>query len=199
MERVPVSIYSAITPNPNVVKFITDIKVISPESASAEFKSLEEAKGHSPLAVALFENHSYIRQVYICENFISVTKDEAEMEWGYLVRRVRDFIYRFILMGNPIVTKIPTETSIPKEISEKYAPSEFDDQIKELMDKFVKDPVQGDGGEITFRNYKDGVVTVLLKGACVGCPARNKTLKLGIEEILKKYIPEITDVIAENG
>ena len=195
MERVPVSIYAAITPNPNVIKFITDIKVIDPPTASAEFKSQEEAQGHSPLAEALFKEYPYVRQVFINDNFISVTKDEAEMDWGYLVRRVRDFIYNHILEGYPTVTKIPTV----KESNPEYAPSEFDDKIKELMEKFVKEPVQGDGGEILFRNFKDGVVTVKLKGACVGCPARNKTLKSGIEDILKKYIPEVTSVVAENG
>lgn len=195
MERVPVSIYAAITPNPNVIKFITDIKVIAPSNASAEFKSLTEAKAGSPLATALFENHPYIRQVFIKDNFISVTKDETEMDWGYLVRRVRDFIYNFILEGNTIVSEIPA----PKESLAEYAPSEFDDKIKELMKKYVKDPVEGDGGEIIFRNFKDGVVTVLLKGACVGCPARNKTLKSGIENVLKGHIPEVVDVVAENG
>ncbi len=195
MERVPVSIYAAITPNPNVIKFITDIKVIDPPTASAEFENREEAQGHSPLAEALFDKYPYVRRVFINDNFISVTKDEAEMDWGYLVRIVRDFIYHHIQEGHPIVTKIPG----PKEKTSNYAPSEFDDKIKELMEKFVKEPVQGDGGEIVFRNFKDGVVTVLLKGACVGCPARNKTLKSGIEDILKKYIPEVVDVVAENG
>lgn len=199
MERVPVSVYAATTPNPNVIKFITDIKVITPPTASAEFKSLKAAQGYSPLAEALFVTYPYVRQVFICDNFISVTKDEAEMEWGYLLRIVREFIYNFIVEGNPIVTKIPGETAIPKKSVADYAPSEFDDRIKELMEKYVKEPVQGDGGEIIFRNFKDGVVTVLLKGACVNCPARNKTLKAGIEKILTKYIPEVIEVVAENG
>lgn len=200
MSRIPVSIHAAVTPNPNVIKFIADRFLIEPLTASVDFRNKEEAEGYSPLAVAAFNQFTYVRGVYIAKNFISVTKDETEMAWDYLISEVRDFLWSYIVEGNPIVEKFPEEREAPatKEGSE-YAPSKFDKQIKELMKKYVENPVQGDGGEIIFRNFKDGVVTVLLKGACVACPARNKTLKSGIESILMKYIPEVKEVVAENG
>lgn len=200
MEKFPVTIYAAVTPNPNTVKFVADKMLIEPNDASADFQSRAETIGHSPLATAIFDKFPFVTGVFINYNFISITKSEAEMAWDYLQVEVKDFVWDFITNGNPIVTKRPNEKEYPAASDKipKYAPSPLDDKIIELMKKYVSNPVQGDGGEIVFRNFKDGVVTVLLKGACVNCPARNKTLKQGIEDILKKYIPEVEEVVSES-
>lgn len=200
MQKFPITLYPAVTPNPYTIKFMADKYLLEPSEGFADFRSKEEAEGHSPLAKELFENFPYIRGVFIERNFISISKDEAEMAWDYLIPEVRGFIHQYIVNGNTIISSFPKEVESPKANGlSAYAPSEFDDQIRELMEKYVDDPVRGDGGKIIFRNFKDGVVTVLLKGACVGCPARNKTLKQGIEDILKGHIPEVTEVVAENG
>lgn len=200
MEKFPVTLYAAVTPNPNTVKFVADKMLIEPIDASADFQSREETIGYSPLATAIFDKFEFVTGVFINYNFISITKSEAEMAWDYLQVEVRDFVWDYITDGNPILTQRPEERAKPKANDKlsAYAPSPFDDKIIQLMKKYVSNPVQGDGGEIVFRNFKDGVVTVLLKGACVNCPARNKTLKQGIEDILRKYIPEVEEVVSES-
>ncbi|MFA5573829.1 MAG: NifU family protein [Brumimicrobium sp.] len=200
MEKFPVSIHAAVTPNPNTIKFVADKMLMDPPESSADFRSREEAVGYSPLAVAIFDKFDFVRGVYISHNFVSITKDNAEMAWDYLQVEVRNFLWDFITDGKPLIVKLPAERPFPTESVRipEYAPSPFDDKIKKLMKQFVNNPVMSDGGEIIFRNFKDGIVTVLLKGACVNCPARNKTLKQGIEDILNKHIPEVKEVVSEN-
>jgi Fe-S cluster biogenesis protein NfuA len=83
--------------------------------------------------------------------------------------------------------------------TKEYAISEYDDAIRELLDEYVRPAVENDGGAIDFRGFEDGKVTVVLRGACAGCPSSTQTLKGGIETLLKQHLPEVTEVIAENG
>ncbi|HLW40220.1 MAG TPA: NifU family protein [Brumimicrobium sp.] len=196
MKKFPITLYPTVTPNPNTIKFMADKYLLQPEEDSVDFRTLEEAKDNSPLAVKLFEHFPYITGVFIERNFISISKNEEEMPWDYLTPEVRGFIHHYIVNGNEIVNLSPKEKNEKKV---NFESSPLDSKIKDLMKQFVDEPVRGDGGKIEFQSYKDGVVTVVLKGACVGCPARNKTLKQGIEDILKSHIPEIKEVIASNG
>ena len=198
MEKFPISLYASVTPNPYTIKFMSDRYLLQPKQGSADFRTKEEADGFSPLASAVFEQFYYIKGVYIERNFISVTKDEGAMPWEYLIPEVRDFLHSYIVNGNPIVNHMPEERAFPKVKDMEFSPSPFDGKIRELMKTHVDDPVREDGGQIVYRGFKDGIVTVLLKGACVGCPARNKTLKQGIEDILIRYIPEVKEVVSEN-
>ncbi len=199
MSKIPVTIYAEMTPNPNTMKFVANNYLIDP-SKTAEFKSQQETKGFSPLADELF-SFPFVKGVYFANNFVSITKDDT-LAWDYVLTELRDYIRNYIAEGKIVVTKIPEERPAPvaedKTIdTSNYTPSEFDDAIKDLLDQYVKPAVEGDGGAIEFRNYKDGVVTVVLKGACSGCPSSTNTLKGGIEQILKQHIPEVKEVIAE--
>ncbi|RYM35074.1 NifU family protein [Brumimicrobium glaciale] len=199
MSKIPVTIYAEMTPNPNTMKFVANNYLIDP-SATAEFKTQQETKGFSPLADELF-SFPFVKGVYFANNFVSITKDDT-LAWDYVLTELRDYIRNYIADGKIVVTKIPEERPAP-EAEDKtidttnYSPSQFDDAIKDLLDQYVRPAVEGDGGAIEFRNFKEGVVTVVLKGACSGCPSSTNTLKGGIEQILKQHIPEVTEVIAE--
>ena len=96
---------------------------------------------------------------------------------------------------------MPSKLPVREEGNEPrkhFQPSEFDDAIRGLLDEFVRPAVENDGGAIDFRGYEDGIVTVLLRGACAGCPSSTATLKGGIESLLKQHLPEVQEVIAEN-
>ncbi|PWH81340.1 NifU family protein [Brumimicrobium oceani] len=199
MSKIPVTIYAEMTPNPNTMKFVANNYLIDP-SRTAEFKSQQETKGFSPLADELF-TFPFVKGVYFANNFVSITKDDT-LAWDYVLTELRDYIRNYIADGKIVVTKIPEERPAPaaedKTIdTTNYTPSQFDDAIKDLLDQYVRPAVEGDGGAIEFRNFNEGVVTVVLKGACSGCPSSTNTLKGGIEQILKQHIPEVTEVVAE--
>ena len=203
MSRIPVTIYAEVTPNPATMKFVANNYLIDP-STQVEFTSQKEAKGFSPLAEELF-NFPFVKGVFIASNFVSVTKTDA-LSWDFITQELRDFIREHIAEGKEILIRMPEAKPAPAVEKEdktidtsNYSPSEFDDAIRHLLDEYVKPAVEGDGGAIEFRNYKDGVVTVLLKGACSGCPSSTATLKGGIEQILSQHIPEVKEVVAEEG
>jgi Fe-S cluster biogenesis protein NfuA len=203
MSRIPVTIYAEVTPNPATMKFVANNYLIDP-STQVDFTSQKEAKGFSPLAEELF-NFPFVKGVFIASNFVSVTKTDA-LSWDFITQELRDFIREHIAEGKEILIRMPEAKPTPVVEKEdktidtsSYSPSEFDDAIRHLLDEYVKPAVEGDGGAIEFRNYKDGVVTVLLKGACSGCPSSTATLKGGIEQILSQHIPEVKEVVAEEG
>lgn len=200
MAKIPVTLYAEVTPNPATMKFVANNYLIDP-SVQVEFTSQAEAKGYSPLAEELF-NFPFVKGVFISSNFVSVTKTDA-LSWDFITQDLRDFIREFIAEGKEILIKLPdTQKSAPENTTKtidtsNFAPSEFDDAIKGLLDEYVRPAVEKDGGAIDFANYKDGVVTVILKGACSGCPSSTQTLKGGIEQILSQHIPEVKEVVAE--
>lgn len=201
MSRIPVTVYAEMTPNPATMKFVANNYLIDP-SKQVEFTSQAEAKGFSPLAEELF-NFPFVKGVFIAANFVSITKTEA-LSWDFVVNDLRDFVRNYIADGKEILIRIP-EPKAPvvdesKGASTKaYSPSEFDSAIQDLLEEYVKPAVESDGGAIEFRSYNDGIVTVLLKGACSGCPSSTATLKGGIESLLKQHIPEVKEVVAEAG
>ncbi len=198
----PVVIYAEMTPNPAAMKFVADFPLIREEGAIAEYSGPEEAQGSSPLAEALFQ-FPFITNVFITANFVSVTKNDS-VEWDMINLELREFIRDFLAEGKPAVTKLPeeiqgnTQESGPTATPAEDAPSasEHDDQIKELLDQYVRPAVEGDGGAIHFHSFQNGVVTVTLRGACSGCPSSTVTLKNGIEALLKEELPEVTQVEA---
>ncbi|MDX1652680.1 MAG: NifU family protein [Brumimicrobium sp.] len=203
MSKIPVTIYAEMTPNPATMKFVANNYLIDP-SVSVEFTSQAEAKGYSPLAEELF-NFPFVKGVFIAANFVSVTKTEA-LSWDFVTQELRDFIRNYIADGNEILIRMPEEKpkakidNSGKQIdTSNFAPSEFDDAIRGLLDEYVKPAVEGDGGAIEFRHFNEGTVTVLLKGACSGCPSSTATLKGGIEQLLMQHIPEVKEVVAEEG
>ena len=197
--NVPVTVYAEMTPNPNTMKFVAN-KYLLITGDSVEFTSRAEAKGFSPLAEELF-NFPFVKGVFIAANFVTITKSE-DISWDFVQMELREFVKEYLSFGKDVLVMMPA----PKPIEVKqednqptkvYEPSEFDEAIVALLDEYVRPAVENDGGAIDFRSYEDGVVTVIMRGACSGCPSSTATLKGGIENLLKQHIPEVKEVVAE--
>jgi Fe-S cluster biogenesis protein NfuA len=171
------------TPNPATLKFIPGVSVLPGDTA--EFTSLEEAKS-SPLATRLFAIDG-VESVFFSGDFLAVTKAE-QLDWFVLKPSILAGIMEHFASGLSII-----------EAKNEGSTSEEDDdetvqQIKHLLDTRVRPAVAMDGGDITFHSFEDGVVTLQMRGACQGCPSSTATLKMGIENMLRHYIPEVREV-----
>ena len=185
-------IQTEATPNPATQKFLPG-KVVM-ENGTAEFRSTEEAAA-SPLAAHLFEI-SGVTGVYFGYDFISVSKDNAD--WQHLKPAILGSIMEHFMSGKPVMG----DASILSEDAD--AGDEFFDEgdesivltIKELLETRVRPAVAQDGGDITFRGFKDGKVYLNMKGSCAGCPSSTATLKHGVQNLLRHFVPEVEEVIA---
>ncbi len=200
--KKPSIIYAESTPNPASMKFVSN-QLLVQDGATAQYLSKAETKG-SPLAAKLFE-FPFVKAVFMAANFITVTKNDA-VQWEDITLELRDFIRVYISEGKPVITELP-RTEMPVDntfaaktevFTEHAAPStELEVKIVEILEQYIRPAVESDGGSITFKSFKDGVVTVQMRGACSGCPSSTITLKAGIEGLLKRMIPEVVEVIAE--
>lgn len=196
---IPTNVYAEMTPNPRTMKFVADRMLIAGNGV-AEYKTIGATKGSSDLAEKLF-GFPFVSEVFIMGNFITVTKTET-IEWDLIVYELREFIRDYLVENEQVVQKVPEASApIPKPGSsvpaEDVIPTEFDDQIKSILEQYVQPAVASDGGLIDFKSFKDGVVTVTLRGACSGCPSSLNTLKGGIETMLTQMMPEVKTVVAE--
>jgi Fe-S cluster biogenesis protein NfuA len=174
------------TPNPATLKFLPGIPVM--QSGTADFPNAATA-GSSPLAQGLFALPGVAR-VFLGGEFITVTKTEAET-WQALKPQVLGAIMEHFVAGRPVI-----EGEIQAGAEEAILPEdqEIVDQIKELLDTRVRPAVASDGGDIVFHGYRDGIVKLHMQGACSGCPSSRATLKHGIENMLRHYVPEVVAV-----
>jgi Fe-S cluster biogenesis protein NfuA len=172
------------TPNPQTLKFIPDDKIVL-EKETAEFKNQKQAALKSPLALQLFEI-SGVESIFFGRDFITITKSES-YSWDKMRADILATIMDFFVTGKEVMFK-------QKEVEEDLQDSEIVKQIKELIEVKVRPAVAMDGGDITFHSFVDGVVYLVLKGSCSGCPSSTITLKNGIENMLKHYIPEVESV-----
>ncbi len=193
--KTPVMIYAEATPNPATMKFVANILLL-PEN-SVEYLSKEDTEG-SPLAAALF-GFDFVRAVYINANFITLSKKEF-ISWSEIIPQVREFLKNWIEEGKDIVAFLPPkkEISAPKTVADIQTAG-IEGQIMDILDEYVRPAVEGDGGEISFVSFNEGKVTVRLAGSCSGCPSSTVTLKNGIEHLLKKMVPGVEEVVAENA
>ena len=190
---VPVMIYTEATPNPNTLKFVLN-RPIYPNDF-AEFQSKEETT-EAPLAAALFELQG-VQNVYFSNNFVSLTKSE-ELLWAEMMPLIKDFLKNYFTEEKTVVTEKyvkPTKTAT-NEIKDGDTDAEI--RIKAALDKYVKPAVEMDGGNISFVSFENGKLTLQLQGSCSGCPSSVVTLKQGIENLLKRFVPEVQEVVAEN-
>ncbi|MBK6526741.1 MAG: NifU family protein [Crocinitomicaceae bacterium] len=199
---VPITLYAEMTPNPLTMKFVAN-KYMLLDDRTVQFDSLQEAKGYSPLAEALFQ-FPFVDAVFISGNFITVTRTD-NVDWDFIVMELRDFIREWLVNGKEVLIMMPGEkkavqnsdSSQPEKAPRKtFAPSDFDEPIIMLLNEYVKPAVENDGGAIDYVGYEDGVVTVEMKGSCSGCPSSTATLKGGIEQLLKSHIVEVKEVVA---
>ena len=177
------------TPNPATLKFLPGRDVMG--LSTADFASPASA-GRSPLATALFDLGGVAR-VFFGGDFITVTKNDT-VDWDMLKPQVLGAIMDHFVMERPVIDASIAHDDLFDEEDVDPADKEVVDQIKELLDTRVRPAVAGDGGDIVFRGFRDGVVKLHMQGACSGCPSSRATLKHGIENMLRHYVPEVTAV-----
>ncbi len=179
-------IQTEATPNPSTLKFIPGSPV-SPGNPR-DYREAVDAQ-ESPLAERLFQIQG-VTGVFLGSDFITVTK--ADGEWQHLKPVILGVIMEHYLSGAPILAAQTSDAPGAEDFAE--ADGEIVQTIKELLDSRVRPAVAQDGGDITFQGYRDGVVFLNMKGSCSGCPSSTATLKHGIENLLRHFIPEVTEV-----
>ncbi|MCV6583963.1 MAG: NifU family protein [Marinibacterium sp.] len=175
------------TPNPATLKFLPGQTVL--EMGTADFPSAETA-GKSPLAQRIFAVDG-VTGVFFGHDFVTVTKGET-VEWDHIKPAILGAVMEHFQSGQPVMDGDPAAASGHAEHSGED--SAVVDQIKDLLDSRVRPAVAQDGGDITFHGFDRGVVYLHMQGACAGCPSSTLTLKMGIENLLRHYIPEVTEV-----
>lgn len=176
------------TPNPSTLKFIPGCAVL--EQGAADFPNPASAAA-SPLAARLFEVPE-VNGVYLGADFITVTKSNGE--WHHLKPMILGAIMEHFTSGRPVMQVEGAASTGGHDWDGDGDDSEIVTQIIELLDTKVRPAVAQDGGDIVFRSFSEGVVYVHLQGSCAGCPSSTMTLKNGIENMLKHYIPEVEEV-----
>lgn len=174
------------TPNPATLKFIPGVPVM--DGGTADYPAADSAT-HSPLARRLFQIDG-VRGVFLGGDFVAVTKEET-LDWFALKPSVLAGIMEHYASGMPVVENADTATDSSEEDDDVVVR-----QIKQLLDTRVRPAVAMDGGDIVFQGFDDGIVTLQMRGACQGCPSSTATLKMGIENMLRHYIPDVREVRA---
>ena len=175
------------TPNPATLKFLPGSEVLS--AGTADFPGRESADA-SPLAMRLFTVPE-VTAVFLGSDFVTVTK-APEADWQVLKPAVLGAIMEHYTSGDPVMR----ESAGPAHATADGENEEVVSQIVELLDTRVRPAVAMDGGDIVFHGYRDGVVFLTMQGACAGCPSSTATLKMGIENLLRHYVPEVEEVQA---
>ena len=185
-----VTVYAEMTPNPQAMKFVTDIFLCE---NPIEYSSSEKAEDN-PLAKKLFEFEG-IKNVFIVSNFLTLTK-EGNQDWYELIGTIREAIRNYFMNSEaPVLTSVSSDTVVvAKEIIQS---TELETKIKSVLEEYVRPAVEQDGGAIDFKSFKDGKVTLLMRGSCSGCPSSSVTLKGGIENLFRQMVPEVKEVVAE--
>lgn len=187
-------IQTEATPNPDTLKFLPGMPVL--ENGTLEYATPEEADA-SPLAARLFGVQG-VDRVFLGADFVSVTKT-PDADWKHVKTMALAAIMDHFMSGMPVVnegvTATPSKTS---EIVYEGDAAEIVEEIKELIETRVRPAVAQDGGDIQFDRFdpESGLVTLRMRGACAGCPSSTMTLKQGIENMLRHYVPEVTAVEA---
>ncbi|HWA43455.1 MAG TPA: NifU family protein [Hypericibacter adhaerens] len=177
------------TPNPATLKFLPGRDVMG--DGTANFPTAETA-GRSPLAQRLFQVEG-VTGVFFGSDFVTVTKAE-EKEWGLMKPAILGVIMEHFVAGKPVILEGAADA--PAEDAVAAEDEEIVSQIKDLLDTRVRPAVAQDGGDIIFRGFEEGVVYLHMQGSCSGCPSSTATLKMGIENMLKHYVPEVVAVEA---
>ncbi len=198
--KSPVMLYTEQTPNPESLKFVSNRMLYK---GTADFREEALAIEWSALGKELFEL-PYVKGVYICNNFVTITK-EFNFAWEDIMLPLKEFVKNYIEEGKEIL-KDGFAEAMEKMEAERGASYEYTGEeteivtkIKELIETYVKPAVEMDGGNIEFKKFDKGKVVVILQGSCSGCPSSTVTLKAGIEGMLKRMVPEVTEVVAEMG
>ena len=183
-------IQTEATPNPSTLKFIPGLVVL--ENGSLDFRSPEESRV-SPLAERLFAVEG-VAGVFLSQDFIAITKSDGK-EWFLLKPALLGVIMEHFTAGRPVLNESDAASQAASgSEGEGEADDEVVAQIKALLDTRVRPAVAMDGGDIVYHSFEEGVVYLSMRGACAGCPSSTATLKMGIENMLRHYIPEVQAV-----
>lgn len=185
-------IQTEATPNPATLKFLPGQVVI--EEGSYDFRSAQDAH-ISPLAQNLFRLPG-VEGVFLGHDFITITRDSDDLDWQKIKPAILGIIMEFFMSGAPV---IEASANIGGDVEEEFfdeGDKQIVDTIKELLETRVRPAVAQDGGDIAFRGFKEGIVYLHMRGACAGCPSSTATLKHGIQNLLKHFIPEVAEVQA---
>lgn len=179
-------IQTEATPNPQTLKFIPGTVVMA--QGVAEFRTPAEAMAQSPLAARLFEIEG-VRGVFYGADFISVTKAE-NIDWSDMKTFILGMLFEQFSMNKPLMNNVTDDHSSVGEDTDTVR------KIKAILDERVRPAVARDGGDIVFHSFEKGIVFLKMRGACSGCPSSTFTLKSGIENMLRHFVPEVLEVRA---
>lgn len=190
-------IYAEMTPNPAVMKFVSQRFIVE---GFIEVKNREDAE-EVPLAKAILDEFGFAKEIFISDNFVAVTRDDS-VQWHEVMVPVRGFIAEYLQQGNKVSNIAPQQHDNPVEklINREY--TEDEQKISDILNEYVAPAVENDGGKISLLEYDKDTKTakMLLQGACSGCPSSTATLKGGIENILKQFLPDLVEQVeAVNG
>lgn len=199
----PHSIYAESTPNPATMKFVSNRYLVI-DGQVYEYE-VEDDLSNSPLAERLL-NFPFVSKVFIASNFVAITKTDI-IEWEDVIHQLRDFLSEFLNGDGKVILKSALEQNSTEEKQDQSIKTPkrenlegIEAQIADILDEYIKPAVESDGGAIHLHSYNEGKVSVVLKGACSGCPSSTMTLKAGIENMLKEMLPgQIKEVEAING
>lgn len=187
-----IHIYTEASPNPQSLKFVVNF-LMAPEGKDFNF-TRKDTLTFSPLAEALFEQFDWLEQVFMMNNFVTLTKN-ADLDWYEIIAEVKPYLQAYFEESKPIFT-FENEAAMQKATEGPIGETETEKQIIQLLDEYVRPAVEGDGGAITFKAFTDGVVYLELRGSCSGCPSSTVTLKQGIQNLLTRMVPEVQAVEA---
>ncbi|WP_342645079.1 NifU family protein [Mucilaginibacter sp. CSA2-8R] len=178
-----INVYTESTPNPATMKFIVNKLLIN---GSVDFPTRESAD-HSPFAKELYK-FSFVNGVFFASNFVTVTKTEGT-EWDDIEPIIKEFV------KGAVESELKVQEEEQEDVNFEGTESEI--KIQQILHDYVRPAVEQDGGAISYKSFNDGIVTVELRGSCSGCPSSTLTLKSGIENLLKRMVPEVQEVVSE--
>jgi NFU1 iron-sulfur cluster scaffold homolog, mitochondrial len=178
-----INVYTEGTPNPATMKFLVNKLLIN---NSVDFPTKESAE-NSPFARELYR-FNFVTGVFFASNFVTITKSE-DSEWADIEPLLKEFVKGAVESEMKILEQ--------EQATADFEGSETEIKIQQILNDYVRPAVEQDGGAISYKSFNEGIVTVELRGSCSGCPSSTITLKAGIENLLKRMVPEVTEVVSE--
>jgi Fe-S cluster biogenesis protein NfuA len=188
-----VHLYTEASPNPNSIKIVLN-QLLTPEGQNFNF-TRSENYAQSPLVAGLFDGFSWISQVFLMNNFLTLTRN-SDSDWYELLAEVKPFLKTWFEENRPVFQAGAEAGFLGQQLAEPSG--EIEKQIVDVLEEYVRPAVESDGGAISFHSFQDGVVQVELRGSCSGCPSSALTLKQGIENLLTRMVPGVREVVAVN-
>ena len=191
----PITLYTESTPNPSTMKFVANRYLL--ETGWVEVDRHSADLKEVPLAVKLFE-FPFVERVYISQNFVTITRHSHE-DWLEINPILKEFIQSYLEAGLTVASSVQPEAASDDADGSVEGDSQTPQRIQQILREYIQPAVEQDGGAIRYKSWDpaSGVVSVTLQGSCSGCPSSTITLKAGIENLLKRMLPEVKEVVAD--